>query len=269
MRTPSLPVSEPLARLLEGASDAFMLEWLNGARRQPGNPCGLRLERIGAAVAPASPGAPEVDFLNRVIGLWPEDADRVPELVAFYRGLGIRPWFELAPATDLERLAAALARAGAVEVGVQAVLYGRCEASSDLAAGCVEVSEVGPGGAREVADLLLAGNEVHNADRRLHDAWSENERWRFYVARVDGAPAGGAVLRVEGGMALLATAATTPALRRRGVQRGLIARRLADAAAAGCELVSALAQFASQSQRNLEAAGLRVAYTKAVWRLVG
>lgn len=253
-------------RRLESASDAFMLDWLDGARQQVGNPCGLLLERFGAATAPANPRTPGVDFMNRVMGLWPEDADRVPEIASFYRRLGVRPWFELAPSAEFDRLAAALASEGAAQIGFQAVLYGRAEQAVAASESAVQVAEVGPGGARETADLLLAGNEVQGADRRLHDAWGTNECWRFYVARMGEVPAGAALLRVEEGLGLLAGAATVPALRRRGVQRALIARRVADAAAAGCELVSALTGFASQSHRNLEAAGLRVAYTKAVWR---
>jgi hypothetical protein len=35
----------------------------------------------------------------------------------------------------------------------------------------------------------------------------------------------------------------------------------------GAALVCASASWASQSQRNLERAGLRVAYTKTVWRV--
>ena len=68
-------------------------------------------------------------------------------------------------------------------------------------------------------------------------------------------------------LAYLANASTLPELRNRGVQTALIAARIADARAAGCDTVCAGAAFGSQSQRNLQRAGLQVAYTKAVWRL--
>ena len=43
---------------------------------------------------------------------------------------------------------------------------------------------------------------------------------------------------------------------------------LHDATAAGCELFLALANPGGVSHRNLERAGLGVAYTKVVWRVV-
>jgi hypothetical protein len=51
------------------------------------------------------------------------------------------------------------------------------------------------------------------------------------------------------------------------VQTALIARRIADAEAAGAELICSGATLGSASQRNLERAGLKLAYTKTVWRL--
>ena len=74
-------------------------------------------------------------------------------------------------------------------------------------------------------------------------------------------------LTIGDGLGYLANAATLPAMRGRGCQTALLARRIADAAAAGCDTIASLAEFGSGSQRNLERAGLRVAYTQAVWRM--
>ena len=84
---------------------------------------------------------------------------------------------------------------------------------------------------------------------------------------MDGTPAGSAALTVDAGLGYLANAATLPAMRGRGCQTALLARRIADAAAAGCDTVASLAVFRTGSQRNLERAGLRVAFTQAVWRM--
>jgi GNAT superfamily N-acetyltransferase len=110
---------------------------------------------------------------------------------------------------------------------------------------------------------------MRERERVAAEAWAGLAGVRAYLARVDGAPAAAAALRLCDGLALLANASSLPAFRRRGCQTALIGRRLADARAAGCELVCALAAFASPSQRNLERAGLRLAYTKAVWRRYG
>lgn len=90
-----------------------------------------------------------------------------------------------------------------------------------------------------------------------------------YLAEVDDATsgrvlAGGASLRLFGGVAQLCGSATLPGLRRRGVQSALLARRLADAAAAGCNLAAVTTQPGSKSQRNAQAAGFSLLYSRAI-----
>src|SRR5215204_2780253 len=91
---------DSLARRLEGVQNRFMLEWLAGT--------GAELERFGAAVAALDASRPELDFVNRVYGLWPEDADHIPEIAGRYRERRVRGWLELAPCERFERLASAL-----------------------------------------------------------------------------------------------------------------------------------------------------------------
>jgi GNAT superfamily N-acetyltransferase len=88
---------------------------------------------------------------------------------------------------------------------------------------------------------------------------------RLSVGYLDGAPAGAAALTVREGVGWLANAGTIPEYRRRGVQTGLIRRRIRDAAAAGCTLIAARASDPT-SGRNLDRAGLREVYRKSVWR---
>ncbi|WP_433502807.1 GNAT family N-acetyltransferase [Pseudonocardia halophobica] len=73
-----------------------------------------------------------------------------------------------------------------------------------------------------------------------------------YAAFRDGRLAGGAGLRLTGGIAQFAGAATTPAHRRHGVQTALLTARLVDAAAAGCEIGVIIMQPGSKSQQNAQ-----------------
>jgi ribosomal protein S18 acetylase RimI-like enzyme len=249
---------ESLARRLEGVGDRFMLEWLVGT--------GARLERFGGVVAAIDPSRPELDFVNRVYGLWPEDADRVAEVVAFYREHDVHAWFELAPSARFESLAAALTHAGAMQTGFHAMLHG---AAAPARENDVEIErDVDP---EVFAEVILRGHGVPEGARARDRAsvvrWAELDGWRLYLARVGGTPAGAALLTLDDDLGYLASASTLPEFRRRGVQAALIAARIADAGAAGCDAVSSQAEFGSASQRNLERSGLRVAYTKAVWRL--
>jgi GNAT superfamily N-acetyltransferase len=69
------------------------------------------------------------------------------------------------------------------------------------------------------------------------------------------------------GVALFAGAATVPELRRRGLQGALLAERMRHAAGAGCDLAMMVTEAGSESQRNAERKGFRVAYTRMKWRL--
>jgi GNAT superfamily N-acetyltransferase len=85
-----------------------------------------------------------------------------------------------------------------------------------------------------------------------------------YVALRDGEIAGGAGLRTVAGIAQFAGAATLPAHRRRGIQSAFLTTRLADAAAAGCDVGVITTQPASKSQQNAQRSGFDLLYTRAV-----
>ena len=83
-----------------------------------------------------------------------------------------------------------------------------------------------------------------------------------YFASVDGEAAAGAALTIRDGLATLCADGVVPAFRRHGLQTELIAARLNEAAAQGCDLATASTLPGSQSQRNYERMGFQVAYTK-------
>jgi ribosomal protein S18 acetylase RimI-like enzyme len=86
-----------------------------------------------------------------------------------------------------------------------------------------------------------------------------------YLAYVDGAVAGAAGARFDDDrLVYLVGASTVPAYRRRGVQRAVLAARLAEAAAAGCELAVVTTAPGSQSQANAMRAGFTLGYARAV-----
>jgi ribosomal protein S18 acetylase RimI-like enzyme len=92
---------------------------------------------------------------------------------------------------------------------------------------------------------------------------------RRYLARLDGEPAGGGSMRLADGIAQLTGAATTPACRRRGIQSALLAARLADATAAGCDVAVITVQPGSRSQENAQRRGFDLLYTRAVLTFLG
>lgn len=87
---------------------------------------------------------------------------------------------------------------------------------------------------------------------------------RRYIALRAGLPAGGASFRVTDGIAQLTGAGTVPAHRRHGVQTALLGARLADAAAAGCDVAVVTTQPGSRSQHNVQRRGFDLLYVRAV-----
>jgi GNAT superfamily N-acetyltransferase len=88
-----------------------------------------------------------------------------------------------------------------------------------------------------------------------------------FLAEIDGQPAASAALCVHDGVALFAGAATVPDFRRRGLQAALLRARMRHAVTCGCDLAMMVAETGSNSQRNAERVGFRIAYTRTKWQL--
>lgn len=89
----------------------------------------------------------------------------------------------------------------------------------------------------------------------VEDAWG-------FLAFVDGEPAGGGMLGLAGGVAMLSGDAVLPRFRGRGIQKALIAARLDRARKAGCDLACASTLPGTPSQGSYEACGFRAGYPK-------
>jgi GNAT superfamily N-acetyltransferase len=86
-----------------------------------------------------------------------------------------------------------------------------------------------------------------------------------FLAKIDGKAIAAADLFIADGVALMSGASTVPAARKQGAQRSLVRARLRYAAEKGCEFAMLVAEPGSQSQKNAEANGFRVAYTRTKW----
>jgi len=84
----------------------------------------------------------------------------------------------------------------------------------------------------------------------------------FFLAEVDGVPAGGGMMSIHQGVASFGGAGTIPELRNLGVQKALLLARIAKAAEEGCDLAMVATMPGSGSQRNVERQGFRVVYTR-------
>jgi GNAT superfamily N-acetyltransferase len=88
-----------------------------------------------------------------------------------------------------------------------------------------------------------------------------------FIAELDGKPIATGMLFVCEDIAQLGGASTIPEGRRQGAQNALLAARLHLARERGCTIAIMGALPGSQSQRNAEKNGFRVAYTRTKWQL--
>jgi GNAT superfamily N-acetyltransferase len=84
----------------------------------------------------------------------------------------------------------------------------------------------------------------------------------FLASLETGEPAGGAAAAIHGGLATLFADSTITAYRRLGLHRELIAARINEGLAQGCDLATASTLPGTASQRNYERMGFEVVYTK-------
>ena len=156
-------LTEDVRERIERSATAFHVRRLELLREVPGNSCNIQVRGFGSnVVATAAAGVPDIDWMQHVMGLTPDNDALVPEIAAWYRQLGVRPRFEIAPADDFPSLAAALSAAGARQTGFIDALWAGAAVPSEPAASEVDVCIVEPGSedASLFARVLLHGHGV-------------------------------------------------------------------------------------------------------------
>lgn len=241
--------------------------------------------RRGAAglVTPVAGGfacfAEEGSPMNKVVGLGfggvPDGAE-FDEIELTYFRVGAPVQVELSNLAD-PAVAQALTERGYQLVGFENVLGQSLPAksepgkSAELVVRRADAAEVDtwidvvvdgfahPDGAGVPTHEDFPRDVVARAERDVESAGAA-----AYLALWDGVIAGGGAVRLSDGIAQLAGAATARAYRRRGVQSALLAARLSDAAAAGCDLAVVTTAPGSTSQKNVQRSGFHLLYTRAV-----
>ncbi|MBP7146420.1 MAG: GNAT family N-acetyltransferase [Acidobacteria bacterium] len=233
------------------------------------------LPLAGGIAAWASAGSP----LNKVAGLGFGGVPSAGDLDAVERAFAARATpvqVELANLAE-PALATLLSDRGYRLVGFENVLGTRLPRPPAPPVGGVSVSRIAPDELPTWLDTVIAGFAAPDTqgvasheefprevlERAVGDL-ARDPAYTSYLARLQGEIAGGAAVHVFDGVAQLAGAATLPRYRRRGVQTALLAARLADVAAAGCEIAVITTQPGSKSQQNAQKQGFHLLYTRAV-----
>ncbi|WP_404447715.1 GNAT family N-acetyltransferase [Sutcliffiella horikoshii] len=238
------------------------------------NERGVELKRFGNAVAFSVKNIPGPSF-NTAKGISGENIGDLEEIVDFYSSRGIPARFEVTPGNATTDLLRKLSGMGFFQSGFHTALY-RTLSTKEMAWTVTEdtilVEKISLEDFGIFGELYTKGFGMPVAFKDYvttnNRVLAESDKWNFYLARVDGEPAGIGVLFNENDVATLAASATLPEFRNKGVQTALIQRRMQRAEEAGCRYLVGQAAFGSVSQKNMERAGLRIAYTNAVWEKV-
>jgi hypothetical protein len=249
---------------------ALQVAGMEEVRRYPGNPFDVQVQRFGQATAYAACAVPEGGWWNRVVGFTGETVPLLDEIMAFFRPFRRSFYLDMGPTVLTEELARLLVERGLCPAPNGTFLYGlpRTDALHRLSERVVvqETRDV-----EQCLDLWVDGfafppGEMKDTFKALRKGSFMLPESHLYIASLDGTPAAMAMLCIKDGLGHLSTGATLPAWRNQGCHHALIARRIADAALAGCELITGdTGSIGSKSQNHMEQVGLQIAFTRWTW----
>jgi GNAT superfamily N-acetyltransferase len=193
------------------------------------------------------------------------------KIEAFFRERGAPVFHEVSPLAGAEAFALMSSR-GYQPVELSSVVYQEVTEPAAADSSSITVRIVGSGEARLWSEVGARGwshdhPEFADFMLELGEVTAAREHTVCFLAELDGVPGAAGALCLHEGVALFAGAATVPEMRRRGLQSALLRERMRYAFLQGCDLAMMAAMPGSDSQRNAERSGFRIAYTRTKWKL--
>lgn len=261
-------LTKDLAVKIEQAEIAALYSRLAAIKEINGNPMGVDIKQFGKTTAFSVKNIPGPSF-NTVKGISGKDVMYIEEIIDFYRKKGIPARFDVTPAHATPELFARLSKQGFCQSDFHTALYGSANDFIETSNPLIAIRKLEKNEFDTFADIYTTGfgmpsftkEGIAKNNEILHD----NDSWTFYLVSIDNIPAGIGVLFVNNGIGQLAASTTVSSFRNKGVQSALINERLNEASHLNCALFVGQAKYGSVSQNNMERAGMKVAYTKAVW----
>jgi len=193
------------------------------------------------------------------------------EIELFFRERGADVMHEICPFAGITTMGMLCSR-GYRLIEISNVLYRTVERSEDSLSSNIRVRIVGNDETQLWSSISARGwtqdhPELEDFVRDMGTVCVTRENSPCFLAEVDELPGAAGTLVIHKGVALFGGAATVPELRRRGLQAALLHERMRYAAEYGCDVAMMVAEAGSNSQRNAERKGFRVAYTRSKWCL--
>lgn len=227
---------------------------------------------VGDALCSVSASEPSI-LVNRVFGLGSKDRPTLEQLVEIretYLEAGILRFFlHVLPEVLDPGLESLLSDAGYMRYRGWMKFARRPDpvppAATDLTVRRIFAEE-----ADHFADIVAAAFDFLPTSRPALAKLADASGWWLYMSFEGDEPAGTGGLFMADGVGYLDWAATVPAFRRRGSQSAILAMRLKDAFATGCERVITMTGEAvpgdeQHSYGNISKAGFEESYLRENW----
>ncbi len=252
-------------------ADALLARRLEAAEAANARGCSTGAEGGAAAVLEVAGGCAifvgAESPLTQAVGLGlngPVSRGELEEVERFFRTRGARVSIDLCPLAD-PGLLAALAERGYRPSEFNNVLVKRLAGSEVVLTPRVRRATAVESDlwSYTVGQGFFEQGELTTVELNVGRAIFAMPGAMCYLGSAEnGEPAGGAAAAVRGGLATMFADSVIPRFRRIGLHRELIAARLNEALAQGCDLATASTLPGSTSQRNYERMGFEVVYTK-------
>jgi GNAT superfamily N-acetyltransferase len=206
------------------------------------------------------------------LGLFEElNAASLDQMVRFFFDRGTAAVHEVSPLAGVAAMDLLCARKYR-PIEISSVLYRSVEQPLDEAPASIRTRVIGQQERDRWADVSARGwsseyPEMLDTIRGFGAIAAARRDSPCFLAEIDGEPGAAGVLGIHDGVALFGGSATAPELRRRGLQSALLHERMRYALEHGCDLAMMVAAVGSESQRNAERKGFRIAYTRTKWQL--
>ena len=266
MSTPFSDLS--LSRRLERAEGNACLQFAKARRRRYPASGAEWMQCAGTFVVFDGVGSPVTQTFG--LGLFeeltPESLDTIER---FFRDRGAEVFHEVSPFAGISTLSLLCARHYR-PIEISNVMYRVVE--KPPAAGNINVRVVGAEESELWSKISARGwthehPELQDFVDQTGGIAAARPQSPCFLAELDGQPGAAGALFIHEGVALFAGAATVPEMRRRGLQTALLEARMRYAFDHDCDLAMMVAEAGSNSQRNAERRGFRVAYTRLKWAL--
>jgi hypothetical protein len=222
-----------LARLVEHAEAQAYLDLFRAAPPD----VGLRAYEFDAAAVLTAP-AFDMPLFNRAIGLGlsgPVTEPAIQAIATIFRNAGVRNFaVQVSPAVLSNEIEEWLRGESLVPRDAWAKMFRSSEADPVIETD-LRIERIGPEFAHAFADVARRGFGVPPSIEPWLEATVGRDGWHHYLAWDGLTPVAASALFVREVVGWLGIAATLPSHRRRGAQGAMMAQRIRDGRALGCE----------------------------------